>query len=160
MGSDLDEKLKVEFEKAWGRALDASMDDDFKNEDGSLNETEYLKYQKNARVLHGEAVKQAFIDAGWKRITGDPIPIEDLKPTMSFVGPGSYSDELLQHIKDDTGLMTGQEWYDRFERELFNYKPQESSVASHNGAMTVVHTTMRFKSVDIFRAAKKAAGIE
>ena|SRR5688572_525849 len=61
-----------------------------------------------------EAIRQAFIDAGWQQITGDPIPVEDLKPTMSFVGPGSYSDELLQHIKDDTGLMTGQEWYNRF----------------------------------------------
>lgn len=114
---DLDEKLDVEFEKAWGRALDASMDDDFKNEDGSLNEAEYLSYQENARKSHAEDIKQAFIDAG-------------------YVGP-------YLEPKDTAGrYRTGQEWYDRFEKELGDYDFLDEDATK------------------VIAAAKKAAGIE
>lgn len=88
-------------------------------------------------------IKQAFIDAGWRE--------------EHYVGPDSllplveYSREQLEAISKEWSKprMTGQEWYDRFERNLKydtkSYSRQcEDCGAPHNWE----------------EAAKKAAGIE
>jgi len=88
---ELDKKLKAEFDNAWGRALDASTDNDFKNEDGSLNESAYLKYKENACKLHCEAVKQAFVANGW------------IKPTPT----AQYGVSHVQMLADEQDRLAG-----------------------------------------------------
>jgi len=79
-----------------------------------------------------EAIKQAFIDAGWAPFTPD----------------GKVK---VQELVNKRGLMTGQEWYRKFEKEidkknLLGLDPSGALLQqARDGAL---------------RAAKKAAGIE
>lgn len=79
-----------------------------------------------------ERIKQAFIDAGWRQ------------------GQGPYQDAMLDAIKKEAGLMTGQEWYDRFQDEL------KGRVFPHGDTNRYVANAVN----EMLDAAKKAAGIE
>lgn len=90
-------------------------------------------------------IKQAFKDEGW-------IAPEDFAPDDS-TEIAEYGDvqprplnraDFFKFSTDYRPLMTGQEWYDRFEKEMTAY------TASHDQPM----------KEEALKAAKKAAGLE
>lgn len=78
------------------------------------------------------SIKQAFKDAGWS-------------PHLS-----AYHDAFIDGIKKEAGLMTGQEWYERFEKEMAN------RIEVPHGTIGVVRATVEA----CLSAAKRASGIE
>lgn len=100
-----------------------------------------------------EEIKQAFIDEGWNRPFDDsgiinfgtaenPILIHKDSPIFSQENGGWVG---IPEENDGTVLMTGQEWYDKFEKEL----PAD-------------HLLPQYVNIreQVLEAAKKAAGIE
>jgi hypothetical protein len=82
-------------------------------------------------------VEQAFKDAGWfKQHTSSPEAFVELVGSMD------------RHLSN---LMTGQEWYDRFEKELLLYFDEDGDYPKHLDG---------YKTAALFNIAKKAAGIE
>lgn len=83
-----------------------------------------------------ETIKQAFIDDGWIR-PADYIPENAELRSMHYEFVENNNDRIIP-------IMTGQEWYDRFEKEI--------------SAFTAKHDQpMKQEALD---AAKLAAGIK
>lgn len=132
-------------------------------------------------------IKQAFIDDGWVKpnafgqVAYTTIH-KDGKTTIVPAQPDLMTKSEWEHqaIKDGWispqevdkigeqqldfghrwGMMTGKEWYDKFEQKLFTFSHEDASTIHVYKGTTIVNTTIRFESTDIFAAAKKAAGIE
>lgn len=107
------------------------------------NEDKDLEFYGTSNDDEIEAIKQAFIDEGW-------IPYKPFEYTPEGKKPAWWSKtpELMtgdEHKARTAGLMTGQEWYDRFEKEVGQYE-----------AGGWIDDTLD----NVLLAAKKAAGIE
>lgn len=109
--TDLDKQLEESLLNVWCAALD-STSDDFRNDDGELNEEAYQKYQEATLKRQAEIVKQVFADAGY-------LPHVDAGKHVK-VGDKLYiTNGVDPLVKVDLAKYTsGQEWYDRFEKEL------------------------------------------
>lgn len=110
-----------------------------------------------------EAVKQAFIENGWvdsvetaKYIAENSVNIHTYR--NAFIGPDSINSvgldvqppDIKYHVPGEVfgaELMTGQEWYDRFEKELNKFEGN-------------YHKWVGSLPSEVLEAAKKAAGIE
>lgn len=94
-----------------------------------------------------EEIKQAFIDAGW-------IDMRKLQKNWS------EAEELLQGARpdDEAELMTGQEWYDRFEKEHKRLLKEKLEQRLAKEGRSVIGDFVMKDLAD--QAAKKAAGIE
>jgi hypothetical protein len=124
--SDLDKKLEDAFNEV-GECFyweGAGKDEDWVND-----------FRKDFR----EKLKQAFIDTGW--ISKDQST-KEAQDTANF----------MINIKDKAlNKMTGQEWYDKFEKEQ-----QGTPIPCDNSSADDV-----IRAVELVKAsAKKAAGIE
>ena len=128
-------------------------------------------------------IKQAFIDAGWfipadaelvqqvlnmraqqkvdvvrygrPDLLGPVLPVDQTKQTLSM--SGAYYDAFLDTIKKEAGLMTGQEWYQKFEKELTHIArwkdlAEDAYPRTENDATITVG--------ELLGAAKKASGLE
>lgn len=112
-------------------------------------------------IEYREAIKQAFIDAGWVHDTTqvDVGSFSDQdharlkaaigKPEVDAKVQRGTSDSFyfagdMNALKDANGFMTGQEWFDRFNKELGSW----SDGAYSNDVTSVV------------LAARKAGGLE
>lgn len=89
----------------------------------------------DAGVMAIEEIKQAFADAGWRRIYGDPVEL-DPKDEISD----------LSEIR----RLTGQEWYHRFVEE-FNYLVKGKFYPTDGG---------KTLAEDVDKVAKRAAGLK
>lgn len=85
-----------------------------------------------------ETIKHAFIDAGWFK-----TPDVDGEPRKVTITYKENTDAKFAKLRDYT-LMTGQEWYDRFEKELQEIETLPGIFTTHDSRV----------------AAKKASGIE
>jgi len=93
-----------------------------------------------------EQIKQAFKDAGW-------LTPEQRQQTQELVNRMAQTAQDMLKLPvtvRELGVMTGQEWYDRFEKETDNLS------FLVRGGDGVVYITQE----NILNAAKKAAGIE
>lgn len=113
-------------------------------EDNQYIDGEFLKYASEEAKQEAVArIRQAFVDAGWLHIpnlkTGDFITVNG--GTVILNGDGTMTRVIR---------LTGQEWYDRFEKKLrgiilpYSEQPHDALMA--------------FNLCE--EAAKKAAGIE
>lgn len=98
-------------------------------------------------------IKQAFKDAGWVCLrnvdTMTEKEWEAKQPDIQYqrgVSDSFYFKGDMNALKEANGFMTGQEWYDRFDKELDNFVEENylDAIYPH----------------DALKAAKKAAGIE
>lgn len=89
------------------------------------------RYHMESQEFRDE-IKQAFAEAGY----------------VNDVYRKTINDAFLDGVKSEAGLMTGQEWYDRFEKE---YTGLLSPGQMHADDLT---------EEDVLKAAKRAAGLE
>lgn len=87
--------------------VDMFLDNAFKEAGISAGERVPLAEELRARLR--PAVKQAFIDAGWKQIGVTGTVMEQHVDRHEYVGANGGL---------NIPLMTGQEWYAKFEQEL------------------------------------------
>jgi hypothetical protein len=110
-----------------------------------------------------EQIKQAFIDAGWRRPSKAQLYYEEVvkqnkrldfyKAIDAYLDAGGPTDFVVMSRNDWqrnaklAGLMTGQEWYDRWKAEA-----EKVEVGNAYHELRVMQ--------QLYKAAKKAAGIE
>lgn len=133
-------------------------------EDNQYIDGEFLRHASNEtkRDAVGQ-IKQAFIDAGWIREINLNVPPEtpytpksDLTPYFTemikaYIKAGGAADCVLMSRRDWevnsklSGMMTGAEWYAKFEKELQSIGVKDN-IRSVNGTIAK-------------NCAKKASGI-
>lgn len=86
-----------------------------------------------------EQIKQAFVEDGWVR--------------LDFADTGTAAVVAAEAKRNYESVMTGQDWYNRFEKEL----DQFTFATLHTANGVVEELTTR---PTVFEAAKRAAGIE
>lgn len=130
---------------------------------GELTDEEFLEVANEVTPAYIEQIKQAFIDAGWvdvkKPITGDIHGVGIYKVSEKLFTINGV-DELVAHdgtkVKFDPEqpvMMTGQEWYDRFEKEVNNIG-DNTEISTAHGADGL--PTAKQLSLEV---AKKASGL-
>jgi hypothetical protein len=98
-------------------------------------------------------IKQAFKEAGWKQVGIVGNVIEKVADRHEYVGANG---------RPNIPIMTGQEWYDRFKKELESVElPSMPSVLNAYGdELDKGRWRATTTAVEIMKAAKKAAGLE
>lgn len=124
----LDDKLRPIVEKMWGAGIDYALSPDFKDLSVEEKEALYIRYKSNVGTEVIAQILDVLEQAGYQHVEAP------LNPT------GWYAKEYNERW----GLMTGQEWYDRFKAELTNNYDLRAP---------------NFTSVMAIEAAMKAAGL-
>lgn len=126
--TNLDTKLRTAIERMWGAGIDYAMSPDFKELSEDEKDKLYERYKTNVGTDVLAQIKQAFAD-------------EQLQDYMTQYG-------TMTELKvKPPRLMTGQEWYDRFEKAIHVINPPE----------TPSDVWMRQEILD---TAKRASGID
>jgi len=107
------------------------------SEDIKDNDTAYENLKKYAVKQSIAQIKKAFIDEGWIN-------------TIAKDKDGNIEGLFVHHVPME-GYMTGQEWYDRFEKELVS----TSTLTISPGLQPIVV----YSAVSVNQAAKRASGI-
>lgn len=113
-------------------------------------------------VIDPEPIKQAFKDVGYFRPPDDYLDVRPVgdgeNPVYKYIeGKGSSFvisgdiNKVVECIKDDFKLMTGREWYDRYDHNLRG----KIFAFDENGSERIIAAVNACDA-----AAKKAAGIE
>jgi hypothetical protein len=153
--SDLDKKLDQAITSSfsiWKAAPHESTED-------SPNRVQWFRPNGGELWFFGfnkGAVKQAFIDAGWSD-GGDLAPYY-IEMVKAYIKAGGAADCVLMSRNDWevnsklSGLMTGQEWHEKFEAELKGKVFPHYCSEDQANVLNVLSVCQG--------AAKKAAGIE
>lgn len=106
--------------------LDSKLREILEEVEDEVNNTGGVSTKHRGRLV--AQIKQAFAEEGYVKVSKDNQ--DKIKTaTIYSINHGQYE------------LMTGQEWYERFEKELNNHP-------------------IKLQGTEIMRAAKKAAGLE
>jgi len=137
----LDDKLREILDELWPLP-------DWHSDDPN----EMADYQEREVTKAKAAIKQAFSEAGYVQPLEGGYVFSDAagnftKATGGVIGEVEGTE--IYSINGDSNIMTGQEWYDRFEMELANL--MESWNPNGEGCLQRSH---------VLEAAKKAAGID
>lgn len=113
----------------------------------------YLEVVKMSRAVEGHhykvdedaivvLIKNAFEEEGW----------------VNDIARKHFNDAYIDGIKQEAGLMTGKEWYEKFEKEL-----EENTLRTSHGCYLPPQPDYEntfFEIDDVKNAAKRASGVE
>lgn len=118
------------------------------------------RFMSDFMLAQPEQVKQAFIDAGW--VTPEnATKVQEMVNQIANLTNDMTQLPIIQYAKPN--LMTGQEWYDKFKKELWK-SPEQKRInqgddgESHDRFYRVGGLSFMYNRA--LHAAKKAAGLE
>jgi hypothetical protein len=154
--SKLDEKLEETIKR---------IDDALSIEEGVSLDYYLTKHDFSSRQFT-QAIKQAFIDAGWFTPADEEFVqlVIDHRAQHKAAQPGYpllKMESIKPGVKVSEPVMTGQEWYERFEKGADRCTHYVRSLFRHgHPSATEADDREMFIKQDILEAAKKASGIE
>lgn len=154
--SGLDENLEIiaaRIGSPWGEGATyqrsrASNIDDIKAGDSYISHLD-----DHDRLQFIEDIKRAFIDAGYVTVHKDRYRDEQHREYVQYTIERSDGSGELVRVPQ-FAFMTGQEWYDRFYKELGTLEPDQKFLE----AATITQLA-RYIENSVMQAAKKAAGL-